>query len=153
MDVIKNNDEGKLVIRQTFSFPRELVFDAWTKPEHLTKWFFPKDEVTLSIAEVDLREGGEYTLGFDEACAPRSVVRGVFTTVNIPEKLSYTWTWDEPVPGAGEEMFVTVEFIDKQGETELVLTHEKLVSAEILEQHETGWCGAISHLEDFCQKL
>jgi uncharacterized protein YndB with AHSA1/START domain len=46
-----------LVLDRTLDVPRELVWTAWTKPEHLRQWFVPKPW-TITDLEVDLRPGG-----------------------------------------------------------------------------------------------
>lgn len=50
---------GPFVLSRVFRAPRQLVFDAWTKPEHLAKWFGPKGTI-ISKCEMDLRPGGVF---------------------------------------------------------------------------------------------
>ena len=54
-----NDDRPVLRLRRTFEAPRETVFDAFTKPDELAKWWGPKG-MTTPVAEVDLRTGGAY---------------------------------------------------------------------------------------------
>ena len=55
--------ETILQISRTFNAPRELVFQAWTQPESLSRWWAAGPRFTTPIAEVDLRVGGKYRLG------------------------------------------------------------------------------------------
>ena len=48
-----------LIIKRSFDAPRELVWKAWTQPEHMIRWFGPKS-FTLPVSMIDLRVGGEY---------------------------------------------------------------------------------------------
>ncbi len=49
--------EQELVLTRVFAAPRELVFEAWTDPEHLARWFGPRDS-TLPFCKMDVRPGG-----------------------------------------------------------------------------------------------
>ena len=83
--------ETILQISRTFNAPRELVFQAWTQPESLSRWWAAGPGFTTPIAEVDLRVGGKYRLGM---LAPDQdqpyVVGGVYKEMVHSEKLVYT---------------------------------------------------------------
>jgi uncharacterized protein YndB with AHSA1/START domain len=66
-----------------------------------------------------------------------------------PEKLVYTWVWEPPNDNAGAETLVTVEFIEKGGATELVLTHERFPNRKTRDRHEHGWAGVLESLAGF----
>ena len=100
------------------------------------------------MVEVDLRVGGGYQIGFQSAEGKIDVVSGEFLEIDPPNKVVYTWTWDEPNDHAGVETQVTVEFLEKDGGTELVLTHEKLTIGGMKESHMGGWSGALDLLEE-----
>jgi uncharacterized protein YndB with AHSA1/START domain len=72
-------------------------------------------------------------------------VFGVYREIKKPSRLIYTWTW-EPKEEFGESV-VTVDFLDKEGFTEVQLTHDKLPSAESREHHGHGWNGCLDKLE------
>jgi uncharacterized protein YndB with AHSA1/START domain len=57
--IIVEPGKPTIVITRVFDAPRRLVFEAWTKPEHLMRWWGPRD-LTLSLCEVDLRPGGAW---------------------------------------------------------------------------------------------
>ena len=92
-----------LEVRRTVAASRETVFQAWTDPEMLKKWWRVDAGWSTPIAEVDLRVGGAYR------------------EVTPPEKLVFTWIWEGPE--AAEETLVTVEFLDQGDHTEVILTH------------------------------
>jgi uncharacterized protein YndB with AHSA1/START domain len=127
--------EQAIVIRRTLAAPRELVFSAWTSPEHFVKWWGPQG-YTAPYCTIDLRPGGELHFcmrspeGVDHWC------KGVFVEIDEPARLVYTDffvdTKGERVEasyyGLGEgwplETLVTVTFDDvAEGKTELTLTH------------------------------
>lgn len=138
-----------LQIRRVFQAPRQQVFAAWTKPDLLKQWFRPGGGFSVTFAEVDLHLGGKYRLGLlppDEAQA--IAVSGEYREIKPPEKLVFTWAWESDDPEE-EETLVTVEFFDRGGHTELVLTHERFPNLDVRDQHVLGWEGCLSGLIDF----
>ncbi len=77
-------------------------------------------------------------------------VHGEFMEVSPPERLAYTWSWDEGPEAAmagSERSLVVVEFVEDGDGTEVVLTHTGFTSAESRDNHEHGWRGCIVNLE------
>ena len=133
-----------LRLTRTFAAPREKVFRAWTDPEELKKWWGPPGYATPSV-EVDLRAGGKYRLGMRKL--PDGLIfylAGTYREVRPPEKLVYTWQW-EAKPELGDTL-VTVEFHDRGGSTEIVLTHELFPSEKVRQDHERGWSSGLDKL-------
>src|SRR5262249_28396930 len=62
-----------LIDDREFAVPRELVFEAWTVPEHFARWFAPHG-IEVPWCEMDARPGGRYTVGHTP---PRACRRGV----------------------------------------------------------------------------
>ena len=140
-----------LTVTRIINAPRERVFQAWTDPAHLQKWWAAQEEFTASIAEVDLRVGGRYRLGMQNPEQEHPyVVGGVYLEVNPPERLVFTWTWEKtPTDDADwipPETVVTVEFIDRDGATEVVLTHEQFPDEHMRDEHDNGWGGVLAQL-------
>jgi len=137
--------ETTLQIKRTFAAAREKVFQAWTVPEKLEKWFAPSDGYTTKVAELDLCVGGRYRI---EIRSPEGKVHslvGAYKEIKPFEKLVYTWSWQERNEEFGETL-VTVEFRDLGGVTEIVLTHEFLPTADDRAEHEGGWAGCLDRL-------
>jgi uncharacterized protein YndB with AHSA1/START domain len=138
----------RIVLRRTYAARREKVFRAWTDPGQVVKWMSPSEGVSAEFAEFDLRVGGPYRIGY-RTPKGTAVVGGVFMHVEAPAKLVYTWVWEPPNENAGAETLVTVELFDKDGVTELVLTHERFPSSAMGEKHEHGWTGVLESLAAF----
>lgn len=134
-----------LRLSRTFKAPRARVFAAFTEPEVLKQWWGPPG-VSCQVCEIDLREGGAYYL---EMQGPESVhkLSGVYREVRPPERLAYTWSW-ETGETAGHESLVTLEFHERKGGTEVVLTHEGLPSDSSRQSHEHGWTGCFDCLAE-----
>ena len=132
-----------LRLRRTFAAPPERVFRAWTTPEEMKQWKAPGD-MTTPVAEVDLRPGGKYRIHMRAPDGAEHHLVGVYRTVEPPRKLVYTWRWQDD-PDAPETL-VTVEFLDRGGATDLVLTHDLFPNEEASKRHETGWTGCFEKL-------
>jgi uncharacterized protein YndB with AHSA1/START domain len=137
----------QLQLTRTFKVPRERVFRAWTDPAELRQWFRADPAFTVSIAEVDLQVGGRYRLAMQPPEGDAYVMGGTYREVTPPERLVFTWTWegDDDNP----ETLVTLEFRDRGGETEVVLTHSGFASEEQRGNHEDGWNGCLDQLGGF----
>jgi uncharacterized protein YndB with AHSA1/START domain len=133
-----------LTIRRTFPCRREEVFEAWTDPDALVTWFGGAVGKTLSAA-VDLRVGGAYRLMMQSG-AEVGAVEGVYRDVQPPERLVYTWRWDRSDIDGGRESLVAVEFHDRDGGTEVVLTHEGIDAEASWAFHERGWAASLDRL-------
>jgi len=81
--------ERELVISRVFDAPRELVFKAWTEPEHLVRWWGPKGHTT-PYCEIDLRPGGvmHHCMRSPEGRDVWS--KGVFREIVVPERIVLT---------------------------------------------------------------
>jgi uncharacterized protein YndB with AHSA1/START domain len=139
--------ENSLVIKKVFSSPRETVFAAWTDPQHLKQWFAPSDEMTVPIAEVDLRVGGRYRIAMRSPEEDKGdyIVVGTYRETDSPRKLAFTWRWETNTEYK-DETLVTVDFNEVEGGTEVVLTHEQFTDRKWRDEHNKGWTGCIDRL-------
>ena len=135
-----------LTLRRAFDAPRARVYDAWTKPDVLKEWFGPAGFTIPSIA-MNLVVGGAYTITMRAPDGEDDVVRGEFKAIRPPEHLSYTWLWDEMPPDPQVNTLVSIDFIERGSQTEILLTHEGFASAESRDRHQAGWLGTFESLE------
>jgi uncharacterized protein YndB with AHSA1/START domain len=139
-------NQTELRLTRRFDAPPERVFDAWTDPELLRRWFAAGPDWETPEAEVDLREGGRYKLSMrDPHSGNVHTVGGEYTEISRPDRLAYTWKWE--TEGDSDESRVLVEFNADGGATELVLTHTALASQESRANHEHGWDACLDNLE------
>jgi uncharacterized protein YndB with AHSA1/START domain len=132
--------DTNLRLERTFDAAPEAVFDAWTSPEVLRRWWAVDPTWSTPVAEVDLRVGGRYRLSMQEAATGAlHTVGGEYREVLRPELLVYTWRWETGDPPDGHESLVTVEFRGADGRTTVVLEHEQLSTPAAREGHLTGW--------------
>src|SRR5436189_911097 len=78
--------DREIVMTREFDAPRQLVFDAWTKPELVERWFGRREGWTTK-AEIDLRPGGIYRLRLRDADGREIVLRGEYREIARPERL------------------------------------------------------------------
>lgn len=117
---ITTPSDTELAITRVFDAPRDLVFDAWTKPELLTRWLGIHNGWTFPVCEVDLRVGGRYRWVWRGPDGNEMGVGGVYREIARPERLVSTERFDEPwYPG---EALDTITLTERDGRTTCVLT-------------------------------
>ena len=137
-----------------FDSPKDVVFSAWTNPDHMKHWLHPGPEWSNPVVEVDLRVDGRYRLGFQHLDKSDVVfVVGRFLVVQHGDRLVYTWSWEAPDPHAGVETVVTVTFATVDAGTEINLTHERFPDDELRQRHSDGWAGTLGCLNDYLKAL
>lgn len=137
------SDVPALRLERRFAAPRQRVFRAWTDAAELTGWFAPSDQHTTKVIALDVRVGGRYRIEMHPPSGNVHIVVGTFREVRPPEKLVFTWAWEGKDMG---ETLVTLEFRDRGGSTDLVLTHELFPTQELRDEHTKGWDGCLSRL-------
>jgi uncharacterized protein YndB with AHSA1/START domain len=134
---VDRKSERELVVTRTFNGPVHIVFEAWTKPELLKRWWAPKSTgVSLLSCEADVRVGGRYRFEFGHEASKAMVFFGRYIEV-IPN-LRLVWTNDE-----SDGAVTTVTFEEKGGQTRVVM-HELHPSKEALDASIAGMEGGMS---------
>jgi len=136
-------------LRRWFVAPRENVFRAWTNPEAIKNWWCPTGWAPANI-EIDLRVAGTFRIGMrDRESGLLVSVYGHFIEVRPPERLVYTWQWENAFRDMPETR-VTVQFVERGTGTEVVLSHEDLPEIGVCLQHRAGWIAAWDRMEEAC---
>jgi uncharacterized protein YndB with AHSA1/START domain len=135
---------GTLTVTRMIAADREVVFDAWTQPEHIKKWSAPEG-MDIPISEVDLTVGGRFHLQMKNAEGGTHNARGIYQEIDRPTRLLYSWAWDEH-PDHGQSL-ITVEFKAVEGGTEVVMVHSGLPDEKSVTDHEGGWTSCLNRLE------
>ena len=125
----ERTSDRELVVTRTFNAPARIVFEAWTKPELLERWWAPKSfGLTMISCEADVRVGGTYRLVFRHDAFPEPMAFfGRYIEVTPHSRL--VWTNEE---GEGGGQVTTVTFEEKGGKTLLVM-HDLYPSKEALD--------------------
>ncbi len=132
---VERKSEREIVITRTVNAPPRIVFEAWTKAEHMRRWWVPKSSgITLLSCEMDVRAGGSYRFVFAAAPEPMAFF-GRYLEVSPHSRL--VWTNDES-GDAGQLSTLTLE---DHGETTRIVLHELYPSAEALEAAKGAYDG------------
>jgi len=138
------NDDRKLSVSKWIRAKRDKVFAAWTEPDLMRQWFFPR-ELALVSAESDVRVGGRFRAAMSDGTRTHTV-HGTYHEVAFGRRLVFSHVWEEQDP---VETLVTVEFEDRDGGTLVSLTHEGFRSRESAKGHEGGWLSTLENLASF----
>jgi uncharacterized protein YndB with AHSA1/START domain len=124
---VERGSERELVVTRTVNGPARIVFEAWTKPELLERWWAPKSfPISLISCETDVRVGGRYRLVFGYEGSTMEFF-GRYLEVTPPSRL--VWTNDEVDDGG---TVTTVTFEETGGRT-LLVVHDLYPSKEALD--------------------
>jgi uncharacterized protein YndB with AHSA1/START domain len=109
--------DREIVMTRVFDAPRRLVFDAFTKPELLKRWFGPRGW-SLVVCEVDLKVGGTFRFVLRGPDGKDLGMRGIYREIEPPERSVHTESFDD-YPGESQ---VTGVWVEQGGKTTLTVT-------------------------------
>jgi uncharacterized protein YndB with AHSA1/START domain len=137
--------ERELVITRVFDAPRSLVFKAWTEPEHLMRWWGPDGFTTVSC-EMDVRLGGAWRFCMRSPNVSDVWQQGVYREIVEPERLVFSYAFEDASGKPGHQTLVTVDFADHGGKTKITVHHAVFESVAVRDDHVLGWTEALNHL-------
>jgi uncharacterized protein YndB with AHSA1/START domain/effector-binding domain-containing protein len=113
-------NEREIEIVRDFDAPRQLVFDAFTKPELVRQWLLGPEGWTMPVCEIDLRTGGRYRYVWRKNGVPDMGIGGVFREIAMPSRIVATEKFDEAwYPG---EAINTTTFTEQASATRVTIT-------------------------------
>jgi uncharacterized protein YndB with AHSA1/START domain len=142
---VEQKSEREIVVTRTFNGPARIVFEAWTKPELLKRWWVPKSiGFSLLSCEADVRVGGRYRFEFGNEGSKPVAFFGRYIEVTPHSRL--VWNNEETDGGS----VTTVTFEEKGGKT-LLVVHELYPSKEALDANagmESGMPETFAQLDE-----
>jgi uncharacterized protein YndB with AHSA1/START domain len=108
--------DREILMTRLFDAPPNLVFDAYTRPEHVVRWWACGDGYTMPVCEIDLRVGGAYRFVMRSPDGTEFPIKGVYREIAAPERLVHTHIYDV-VPYSSEETVITMTFENRAGKT------------------------------------
>ena len=152
--------DREILISRAFNGPARIVFDAWTNPELVRRWWAPRslgDTFVSCAAEV--RVGGGYRYVLRSSAGGDMAFSGKYTEITPPSRLVYTQTF-EPVAGADPmpgELIITVTFDERAGKTHTVsrtvCSSKEVRDGLIASGMETGMREHMEQLEELVASL
>jgi uncharacterized protein YndB with AHSA1/START domain len=136
-----------LHLERVLRAPRERVFAACVEPAQLSEWWGPTGFTALSV-ELDVRQGGRYRITMQPPDGEAFHLRGQYVEVDPPQRLVYTFEYEDPNPD-DQETLVTLSFFDHPDGTKLVFEQGSFATQARYELHETGWSETLDRLAEY----
>jgi uncharacterized protein YndB with AHSA1/START domain len=131
-------------IERAFAAPAEDVFDAWTSPEVMRRWFHPAPDWETPEAEVDLRVGGRIRVVMRKPDGTEAGAQGEFTLIDRPQRLAMTWAFDDD---PSNEQLIELSFSEYEGSTTVLMVNSGISTGERRDAQDWGWKGCLDQLE------
>jgi uncharacterized protein YndB with AHSA1/START domain len=136
---------GQVVrIERTFAASAEDVFDAWTSPEVMRRWFHCAHDWATPEAEVDLRVGGKVRVVMRKPDGTEVEAQGEYTLIDRPHRLVMTWTFDDD---PSNEQLIELTFSESGGSTTVLLVNSGISTDGRRDAQDWGWRGCLGELE------
>jgi len=133
-----------LALKRRFEASPAQLYQAWTQPEKMIRWWGVTGHANAPIAEADLRIGGHFRVQFWTPNGEHHSVSGVYREVVPDRKLVFSWAWQSTPE---RESQVTVDLKPDNDGTILTLTHEQFFNETARDDHRRGWTQALDMLE------
>src|SRR4030088_2019452 len=150
--VVTKSTPRELIISRVFDAPRALVFEAWTKPEHLVHWFGPNG-FTLPVCEIDFRVGGKSRFCMRASDGKEHYSHGVYLEIVPAERIVWNNSFDD-VPGS--EILTTANLADQEGKdaarTKLTVHQTFSFESDSTRGARQGWTETLEHLAAYVAK-
>jgi uncharacterized protein YndB with AHSA1/START domain len=131
-------------IERTFAASAEDVFDAWTSPEVMRRWFHCASDWSTPEAEVDLRVGGKVRVVMRKPDRTEAAMQGEYVLIDRPRRLVMTWAFhDDPA----NEQLMELTFFESEGSTTVRLVNSRISTRERRDAQDWGWRGCLDELE------
>ena len=132
-------------IERTFEAPAEAVFDAWTSPEVMRRWYHCAPDWSTPDVELDLRVGGKVRVVMRKPDGTEVALSGEYREIDRPRRLVMTCTFsDDP---AGQEQLIELSFSESEGATTVVMINSGIPTDERRDAQDYGWRGCLDQLE------
>lgn len=135
---MNTSTENTLRLSRIIQAPVSKVFEAWTQPEHMQNWCCPDPAGKLDIDQ-DFRVGGKFRIRMNMTDGKTATAYGEYKEIDAPNRVAYTWEWEEEEHHMDVDTLITVEFVEKDGGTEVQMTHEGIPHVEARDGHDEGW--------------
>ncbi len=108
--------DKEIVMTHVVEAPQQLVFDAWTKPEHIPHWMLGPEGWSMPVCEIDLRPGGPWRMAWKHTDGSGMEMTGVYKEIEPPRRVVNTESWG----GDWAETLNTLEITEDNGKTTMV---------------------------------
>jgi uncharacterized protein YndB with AHSA1/START domain len=131
-------------IERTFAASAEDVFDAWTSPEVMRRWFHCFPDWETPEAEVDLRVGGKVRVVMRRPDGQEAGMGGEYRLIDRPHRLVMTWTFDDY---PSNEQLIELTFSESEGSTTVLMINSRISTDGRRDSQDVGWYGCFIELQ------
>ena len=131
-------------IERTFAASAEEVFDAWTSPEVMRRWFHPAPDWDTPEAEVDLRVGGKVRVVMRRPDGTEAGAQGEYTLIDRPHRLVMNWAFDDD---PSNQQLIELYFSESEGSTRVLMLNSGISTGKRRAAQDWGWHGCLDQLE------
>jgi uncharacterized protein YndB with AHSA1/START domain len=141
-------DDRTLVLTRVFAAPQALVFKAWTDPAHAVRWWGPMG-FSIESCAMDVRPGGAWRIRMRSPEGSQHTKRGVYRVVEPPNRLEFTWAWEDATGQSGHETVVRVTFEAVGTGTRLTLHQSLFETTSARDMHRVGWTSCLDRFTGY----
>jgi uncharacterized protein YndB with AHSA1/START domain len=145
--------DRQIIGTRTFDAPRTLVWDCWTKPEHVKNWMLGPDGWTMPVCEIDLRPGGKWHWVWRKSDGSEMEMHGEYREIVPPERLVNTENWGGDWP----ETLNTLVLTEENGQTTTVSTviypSKEARDRATATGMEDGWARSYDRFDEYLRSL
>ena len=149
---LSESSERVLVISRVIDAPRALVFRMWTDPAHVARWWGPQGFVT-TFCEMDIRVGGAFRQCMRSPQGTDYWKRGVYREITPPERIVFTFAWEDANGQPGHELLTTVSFEEHGEQTRMTLRQEKFATKDRCDDHREGWASCFERFAAYVESI
>jgi uncharacterized protein YndB with AHSA1/START domain len=136
----------ELLLTRVFDAPRRLVFEAWTKAGHVSRWIAPRP-LTTPKCEVDFRPGGAFCFTMRAPDGTDYPFVGAFREIVTNERIVFTGTVHE-----GNQVVTTITFAEHDGKTTLTMHQTFTMESDATRGAKQGWTATLDQLGEVVAK-
>lgn len=141
--------DEELRISRSFDAPPELVFRLWADPMHRVRWWGPTG-MALVRCDMDFRVGGAWRITMKNAAGNEHPVHGVFTEIDAPRRLCFTYINDAD----GHETLVEIDLAPEgEGGTRMHFVQRPFLDVGARDGHGYGWTSTLSILATYAARV
>ena len=146
---VATRGDCEIVMSRVFEAPRQLVFEACSKPEFVRRWLLGPDGWSMPVCEIDLRVGGSYRYVWRHSDGREMGMGGVYREIVVPERIVATEKFDEAwYPGEAVGIILLVEQSGKTTLTQTILYDSRETRDAVLNSPmEKGVAASYDRLE------
>ncbi|MEO7641543.1 MAG: SRPBCC domain-containing protein [Ramlibacter sp.] len=135
--------EPRLRLSRVYPASAEKIWQAWTDPQALSRWFGPGEPDSVTHARMDVRVGGRYEIAFRTQDGLEHQVSGVYQEVLPQRRLVFSWAWQSTPERVS---LVTVELEPAGAGCALRFLHERFFDRDASDSHARGWTATFEKL-------